>query len=105
VTCQHLLAHSKPAYHGVGKIDEQSGSQHNQQAYESDIHSFTRSGPILCAIDFECGLAETDFAKNQRRAAQQRELPRAPRTDPYVHLYAYGSYLGCLTAKRWLGQG
>src|SRR5207244_10107469 len=25
--------------------------------------------------------------------------------DPYVHLYAYGSYLGCLTAKRWLGQG
>ena len=34
-----------------------------------------------------------------------RELPRAPRTDPYVHLYAYGSYLGCLTAKRWLGQG
>jgi Mandelate racemase / muconate lactonizing enzyme, N-terminal domain len=25
--------------------------------------------------------------------------------DPYVHLYAYGSYLGCLTANRWLGQG
>jgi hypothetical protein len=23
----------------------------------------------------------------------------------YVHLYAYGSYLGCLTANRWLGQG
>jgi predicted ATPase len=34
-----------------------------------------------------------------------RELPRAPRTDPYVHLYAYGSYLGCLTANRWFGQG
>ena len=29
----------------------------------------------------------------------------ATRTDPYVHLYAYGSYLRCLTAKRWLGQG
>ena len=25
--------------------------------------------------------------------------------DPYVHLYAYGSYLGCLTANRWFGQG
>jgi hypothetical protein len=30
----------------------------------------------------------------------ERELPRAPRTDPYVHLDAYGSYLGCLTASR-----
>jgi hypothetical protein len=29
-------------------------------------------------------------------------LPHAPRTDPYVHLCAYGSYLGCLTANRWL---
>ena len=31
--------------------------------------------------------------------------PHAPRTDPYVHLTAYGSYLGCLTANRWFGQG
>jgi hypothetical protein len=44
------------------------------------------------------------FAK-QSATYKGRELPRAPRTDPYVHLYAYGSYLGCLTAKRWLGQG
>jgi hypothetical protein len=62
-----LLAHSKPTYHGVGKIDEQSGSQHNQQACESDIHSFTGTGPILCAIDFECGLAETVLPKPTSR--------------------------------------
>jgi hypothetical protein len=34
------------------------------------------------------------------RSRYERELPRAPRTDPYVHLYAYGSYLEYLTAKR-----
>jgi len=32
-------------------------------------------------------------------------LPHAPRTDPYVHVDAYGSYLGCLTTNRWFGQG
>src|SRR5215469_14017351 len=43
------------------------------------------------------------FAK-QSATYKGRKLPRAPRTDPYVHVDAYGSYLGCLTAKRWLGH-
>ena len=30
--------------------------------------------------------------------------PRPPRTDPYVRLDAYGSYLGCLTTTLWFGQ-
>jgi hypothetical protein len=35
----------------------------------------------------------------------QRAFHGATRTDPYVHLDAYGSYLGCLTANRWFGHG
>ena len=29
----------------------------------------------------------------------------APRTDPYVRVYAYGSYQGCRAAKRAMGLG
>ena len=29
----------------------------------------------------------------------------APRTDPYVRVYAYGSYQGCRAAKRAMGSG
>ena len=30
-------------------------------------------------------------------------IAERPRTDPYVRLSAYGSYLGCVTAKRKVG--
>ena len=50
-------------------------------------------------------LAKAPLAESVAVSQQGRELPRAPCSDPYVHLYAYGSYLGCLTANRWLGQG
>jgi GH15 family glucan-1,4-alpha-glucosidase len=43
----------------------------------------------------------SDLALSQ----EGRELPRAPCTDPHVHLHACGSYLGCMTAKRCSGQG
>ncbi len=32
-------------------------------------------------------------------------IAERPRTDPYERISRYGSYLGCLTAKRSLGQG
>src|ERR1700675_3362607 len=49
-------------------------------------------------------LARLYRGRHLRRLSSTR-LQGATRTDPYVHLYAYGSYLGCLTAQRWLGQG
>ena len=32
-------------------------------------------------------------------------MPGTPRTDPYVRVNAYGSYLECVTANRWAGHG
>jgi hypothetical protein len=58
------------------------------------------------------GEAHQLFLTRKSRAAASRHpvavgtrvTPRPPHRSGR-HLYASGSYLGCLTAKRWLGQG
>jgi hypothetical protein len=66
-------ARSEAAYHRIRKIDEQGGSQHNQERRESDICSLTGARSFVRGIDVRRGLAKTDDCQDHRRAAKRNE--------------------------------
>ena len=89
-----ILQHGIQLY--VCSIISFRGAQFHQDVSTraAGVGVFTQPGPIAAVSNRSKPIGRIGTANTE-----------APRTEPYVRLSRIGSHLGCVTAKRSLGQG